>query len=294
LLLDPSGSAEICPEVAGRYTLHAENAGGEVVEAALSLPGPAQDVPTAPATFQGTLSVTPQPVLETSDSSSIIFLHHSCGANLIAQGSLREQLAALGYAFYDHGYNGDGLVLADGTWSGRHFDVPDDNTNPDGLAAIFAQPLHDPPDNTFSHLMQYDVIAIKSCFPVSQIETDAQLVEDRAYYVSIRNRMDHYPNKLFIIATQPPEVPNDTNPDAAARARALTDWLTSSEFLAGHPNIVTFNFFDMLADPATNMLRTQYRTDEDDAHPNELANRTIGPMFAQFADNAIRTYLATR
>ena len=293
LPLDPSGSAETCPEVTGQYTLHAENATGEV-EQVLALAGPGQDTSITAPLSPETSPATPQPIPETSGSVSIIFLHHSCGANLIAQGSVREQLTALGYSFYDHGYNGDGLVLADGTWTGRHFDVPDDNTNPDGFAAIFAQPLHDPPDNTFSHLMQYDVIVFKSCFPVSLIDSDEQLAEYKAHYTSIRNRMDQHPDKLFIIVTQPPEIPNDTNPEAAARARAFTNWLAAPEFLAGHPNVVTFNFFDLLADPATNMLRTEYLTDDYDAHPNELANRTIGPIFSQFVDSTIRDHQLMR
>ncbi len=227
---------------------------------------------------------------EMGDFSRIILLHHSVGANLIAQGGVRERLTDLGYEFYDHGYNDDGLVLADGTSTGRNFDVPDDNTDPDGLAAIFAQPLHDPPDNTFSHLMQYDVIAFKSCFPTSNIQSDEQLADYRSYYLSIRDRMDQYPNKIFIVVTQPPEIPNDTDSEAAARARAFTDWLASDEYLSGHPNVFTFNFFDLLADPSDNMLRAEYRT--DDAHPNEEANQTIAPLFADFVDQAVRTYAA--
>ncbi|MFQ6014424.1 MAG: hypothetical protein ACE5NP_03140 [Anaerolineae bacterium] len=222
----------------------------------------------------------------------VMFLHHSVGANLIEQGGVRQRLTDLGYEFYDHGYNEDGLVLADGTWTGRNFDVPDDNTDPDGFAVIFAQPLHDPPDNTFSQLMQYDAIAFKSCFPTSLIESDAQLAQYKSYYLSIRDRMDQYPNKVFIVVTQPPEIPNDTDPQAAARARAFSDWLASDEYLSGHPNVFTFNLFDLLADPSTNMLRAEYQTDEWDAHPNELANRTIGPLFVNFIDQAIRTYTA--
>jgi hypothetical protein len=227
---------------------------------------------------------------ETGDFGRIILLHHSVGANLIAQGGVRERLTELGYEFYDHGYNDDGLVLADGTSSGRNFDVPDDNTDPDGLAAIFAQPLHDPPDNTFSHLMQYDVIAFKSCFPTSNIQSDEQLADYRSYYLSIRDRMDQYPNKIFIVVTEPPEVPNDTDSEAAARARAFTDWLASDEYLRGHANVFTFNFFDLLADPSDNMLRAEYRT--DDAHPNEEANQTIAPLFADFVDQAVTAYAA--
>ncbi len=219
----------------------------------------------------------------------IIFLHHSVGQGLIDGGGVREGLTARGYAFYDHGYNGEGLRDAAGEYTGTNFDVPDDNTDPNGLAAIFAQPLHDPPDNTFSHLMQYDVIIFKSCFPNSNIGSDEQLAEFQSYYLSMRDRMDQYPNKLFIVVTQPPQVPGASDPDEARRARALADWLASDEFLGGHPNVVTFNFFDLLAGE-DNFLRAGYRVDDYDAHPNEVANQTIGPLFVDFVDQAIRNY----
>ncbi|MBN1180345.1 MAG: hypothetical protein JXD18_14125 [Anaerolineae bacterium] len=217
----------------------------------------------------------------------IIFLHHSCGQNLIEQGGVREGLSALGYEFYDHGYNEEGLRLADGSTTGTHFDVPDDNTNPDGLAVIFGQPLHDPPDNTFSYLMQYDVIIFKSCYPTSNIGSDDQLAEDQAYYLSMRDRMDQYPDKLFIVVTQPPQVPGSSDAEEAERARALADWLASSEFLAGHPNVVTFDFFGLLAG-SDNFLRPEYRYDDTDGHPNEMANQAIGPLFVNFVDQVIQ------
>jgi len=234
----------------------------------------------------------PSPQLAEASFRRVIFLHHSCGANLIEQGGVRQRLAELGYEFYDHGYNEDGLVLADGTWTGRNFDVPDDNTDPSGFAAVFTQPLHDSLDNTFSHLMQYDVIAFKSCFPVSLIESDEELAGYKSYYLTIRGRMDQYPNKIFIVVTQPPEIPADSDAEMAARARAFTNWLASDEYLSGHSNVFTFNFFDLLADPSTNMLRPEYQTAEDDAHPNELANQTIAPLFVDFIDQAVRTYIA--
>ena len=228
-----------------------------------------------------------------ADFRRVIFLHHSVGADLIERGDVRQGLTALGYEFSDHGYNEDGLVLADGTRAGSDFDVPDDNTDPDGLAAIFAQPLDDPPDNTFSHLMQYDVIAFKSCFPTSHIESDAQLAEYKSYYRTIRDRADQYPDKLFIVITPPPEIPFDTDSEAAARARAFADWLTSGEYLSGHPNVFAFDLFDLLADPDTNMLRSKYLTDEYDAHPNEIADQAAGPLFVSFIDRAVETYVAT-
>jgi hypothetical protein len=226
-----------------------------------------------------------------AQGQKIIFLHHSCGENLIAQGGVREGLTALGYEFYDHGYNDDGLTLADGTRPGTNFDVPGDNTDPDGLAAIFAQPLHDPPDNTFSHLMQYDVIGFKSCFPVSNIGDDDELAQYKSYYLSIRDTLDQHPEKTFVIVTQPPQVPASSDPSEAARARAFVDWLQSDEYLSGYPNIFVFDFFDLLAGD-DNFLRPEYRGDEYDAHPNELANQTIGPLFVDFIDQAIRSHQA--
>ncbi len=224
-----------------------------------------------------------------AQATRIIFLHHSCGQNLIEQGGVRQGLTALGYEFYDHDYNEEGLRLADGSYTGTNFNVPDDNTDPDGFAAIFAQPLHDPPDNTFSHLMQYDVIAFKSCFPVSNIWGDEHLAEYKSYYLSIRDRIDQYPNKLFIIVTQPPQVPNSSDPEEAARARAFANWLQSDEYLSGHPNVVVFDFFGLLAG-SDNFLRSDYRVDNYDAHPNNLANSTIGPLFVDFIDQAIRNF----
>ena len=219
----------------------------------------------------------------------IIFLHHSCGQNLIEEGQVREGLSALGYKFYDHGYNGDGLRLSDGTWTGESFNVPDDNTDPDGFAAIFSQPLLDPPENTFSLLMQYDVIVFKSCFPVSNIMDDAQLAAYQSYYLTIRDTTDQYPEKLFVIVTQPPQVPNNTTDEEALRARTFTDWLASDEYLDGHSNLSTFDFFDLLAGD-DHTLRREYRVDVWDAHPNTTANQEIGPIFVDFLDNAIRDH----
>ncbi|MBN1573910.1 MAG: hypothetical protein JW984_12000 [Deltaproteobacteria bacterium] len=217
----------------------------------------------------------------------IIFLHHSCGQGLINGGNVREGLTAKGYQFYDHGYNEEGLRDAKGSYTGRNFNVPGDNTDPDGYAAIFTQKLTSPPKNTFSHLIQYDVILFKSCFPVSNIESDEQLNQYKSYYRTIINRMDQYPNKTFIIVTQPPLVPNETSPAAARRARAFTSWLKSDGFLNGRKNVFVFDFFDLLAG-GDNMLKPGYRVGNHDSHPNDRANREIGPKFVSFIESVIK------
>jgi hypothetical protein len=221
-------------------------------------------------------------------ATRIIFMHHSTGQGLINQGNVRPALTALGYEFWDHGYNGEGLTDNTGTALGINWAVPDDNTDPDGWQTIFSQPVTNPATNTFSHMLEYDVIIFKSCFPASDIQSEEQLADYQAYFATIRNVVDTQPNRLFIAFTTPPLVPAATTPEAAARARQWSEYLTSAEYLSGHPNLLVFDFFDLLAG-TDNYLRAEYRgTDPGDSHPNELANSTVGPIFVDFIDHAIK------
>jgi hypothetical protein len=220
----------------------------------------------------------------------IIFMHHSTGLGLIDQGGVREAFTKLGYQFWDHGYNEDGLTDASGRQLGVNWAVPDDNTDPDGWQVIFAQRVTKPSTNTLSHMLEYDVIIFKSCFPSSDIQDDDQFENYRTYFLSIRDVIDKYPDKLFIPFTTPPLVPGSTSPEAAARARRWAEYLTSSEYLDGHPNIFVFDFFNQLADK-DGYLQAKYRGDDpEDSHPNELANQTVGPVFVKFVDQAIRDF----
>lgn len=228
------------------------------------------------------------------DFTNVIFLHHSTGRNLIRQGGVRERLTAAGFQFWDHDYNYEGLIRPDGTRTGYSYGIPDDNTDPDGLAQLFSQRFCPWPVNAFSGLMQHEVIAFKSCFPVSRITSDEQLAQYKTYYHQIREVMDRHPNRIFIVVTPPPLNPATTDAETAARARAFANWLKSDEFMAGHPNVFTFDFFDLLAegDPAApdfNMLQVAYREGED-SHPNQLANQAIGPLFADFIVEAVQAY----
>lgn len=232
--------------------------------------------------------------VERQDFTNVIFLHHSVGRGLIYQGGVRERLTAAGFQFWDHDYNWEGLVRPDGTRTGYSYGIPDDNTDPDGLARLFSQRVYSWPLNAFSGLMQHEVIAFKSCFPVSDITSDEQLGQYRAWYLGMRDVMDRYPDHIFIVVTPPPLNPAATTPEVAARARAFANWLKSEDFLSGHPNIFTFDLFNLLAEgdpgaPDHNMLRAEYR-EGTDSHPNQLANETIGPLFADFIIEAVQTY----
>lgn len=235
-------------------------------------------------------------VVSNSDFTNVIFLHHSVGRNLINQGGVRERLTAAGFQFWDHDYNWEGLSRPDGTLTGYSYGIPDDNTDPEGLARLFVQRVYAWPLNAFSGLLQHEVIVFKSCFPASSIVSDAQLAQYKAWYLEMREVMDRYPDHIFIAVTPPPLNPAETDPETAARARAFADWLASDDFLAGHPNVFTFDLFGLLAedDPAApdrNMLRAEYR-EGSDSHPNQKANEAIGPQFADFIVDAVQTYRA--
>ena len=228
------------------------------------------------------------------DFTNVIFFHHSVGYNLIHQGGVRELFTKAGYDFWDHGYNSEGLTRPDGTPAGYSYNIPDDNTDPDGLATLFAQPVYGLPINAFSRLLQHEVIAFKSCFTANNISDDEQLETYKSYYLSIRDVMEQHPDKIFIIVTAPPLNPAQTDAETAARARTFANWLKSDEYLSGHPNVFCFDLFDYLAEddpisPDYNMLRDRYRNSTD-SHPNLTANKTIGPIFVDFVIDTIQSY----
>jgi len=146
--------------------------------------------------------------------TNVIFLHHSVGYNLIEEGDVRESLTEAGYSFWDHGYNWHGLRGPDGSPTGYSYNIPDDNTDPDGLAMVFAQQPYGFPLNAFSGLLQHEVIIFKSCFPVSHISSDGQLERYKLYYLAMRDVMDQHPDRIFIVVTPPPLNPAETNAEA--------------------------------------------------------------------------------
>jgi hypothetical protein len=237
--------------------------------------------------------------LSRGEYTNVIFLHHSTGNLLIKQGRVRALMAEAGYDFWDQGYNGFGLKDPAGVRSGYGYFVYHDNTDPDGLARLLAEPAYDLPLNALSGLLQHEVIVLKSCFlPANDIPSDQHLAALRRQYLAMRTSMAEHPDKLFILLTTPPVNPAETSQAAAHRARQLADWLTSAEFLQGWPNLVVFDLYSHLAEddpgsPEYGMLRGDYREGAD-SHPNRTANETIGPVLAAFMIDAIEAYRLSR
>jgi hypothetical protein len=250
-----------------------------------------------------------------SGSVRVIFLHHSVGADLVKYGDVRGLLRqeAPSVELWDHAYNPISLRtlarsvvrrqplmpdhyygLRDG--HGRRvvgsFNVPRDNTDPDGLAAVFGQPVSDPPDNTLSSLLQFDVLAFKSCFTIFPIRSEQQLESFKRSSRSIRDGVERHPSKFFVPMTPPPLRANLTTPEQAALAWRFATWMMSEEFHGNLPNVVPFDLFGTLAvpegSPQAHTLRPEYcQDDPGDTHPNITADRAVAPAFVRVLTRAI-------
>ncbi len=259
------------------------------------------------ATVEVTMSVPPA---GTHGLTNLFFLHHSTGDGLIGQdtvpgGIMRSVITdyntahATSFAFWDHCYNDPGLRNPDGTYPDPpvSYNIPNDNTDPEGLWYLWTSSETDAVTARSAILDNHQVIAFKSCFPASAIGDAATLEQYKTWYLQMRNFFDTRTDRLFVVMSTPPLHRLATNETEAWNARMFANWLSSAEYLPGHPNVVCFNLFDYLAkaddgSATANMLRYEYEGShsDSDSHPNTLANETVGPIFAQFLIDAALAY----
>ncbi len=241
----------------------------------------------------------------------LLFIHHSTGANLIYEGNLREKLKkrSPNIEFWDHSYNllplwqitariipyQTGLSDMNGRITGTDYAINITNTDPQGYADLFSQPIRPPINNAFSKIVaNFDTIMFKSCFPVTKIESDEQLNHYQECYLTIRNRIDKFPGKLFLLFTPPPLRKEMTRHEYAKRAREFSRWMKSSEYLGARENVAVFDFFDILAEnnpnnSNLNMLKSEYcRLLSVDSHPNKRANEEATAELVTFITEQVK------
>lgn len=251
-------------------------------------------------------------------SVKAIFIHHSTGGDMIKHGKVRQLFheTAPHIAFWDHGYDPErikghlhitsrfqshiyGLRDESGRLLSKSFHIPNHNTDPDGLADLFSQLATKPPKNALSHILEFDIIIFKSCYPVTRIGSERQLKAYQTYYFSIRDTIDKYPNKLFISMTPPPLRASLTDQENAGRARQFANWMASETYLENRKNLVVFDYFNALATPPSsaepNVLRPKFCNPIWlDSHPNALAHQTVAPNWVNFiAKTAIKFFTNT-
>ncbi len=215
---------------------------------------------------------------------NFFFIHHSVGQNLWIRGPLIVELYKQNYMPFDMTYT-EGKV--DGYVIGDHTDIPDWPTNfntPKYFQVMYTWELKKPGEH-------HDIIAFKSCFPNSNIESEARLEEFKKDYLSLLPTFKAHPEVLFVPFTTPPLNPAATNKANAARARRLANWL-KYEYSAKLPNVIAFDFFDILANPPDdptepNMLKKEYRSGTD-SHPTAAGDKAVTAAFLPFLNAAMR------
>jgi hypothetical protein len=213
---------------------------------------------------------------------SVLFIHRSVGRNLLHDGQVYAQI---GTSFELHDFDQNTGILSSAVTEEKSlWKIPGNDTRPGSYAELLSFEKQQGNDPTLADIMKYDVIVIKSCYPNSNLKSREELETAQKHYQSIISFFNAQPDKKLLILTSPPLISFKTNPENAARARALANWLAENKLAS---NVFVFNLFDELADKSTNLLRKEYRRRLPwDAHPNAFASRAIAPKFVDFLRTA--------
>ncbi|NJK85725.1 MAG: T9SS type A sorting domain-containing protein [Bacteroidales bacterium] len=239
-------------------------------------------------------------------SQKVIFLHHSTGENLYNEGNVPERIE--GYNL-EHGTNYEITEFAYPNWPYPWDNYPYDYWN------LWVSNACDTTKANVQCLYKlcssYDVIIFKHCYPGSAILEDEEIpniasnvktiANYKLQYRALRDLMDNFPNNKFIVWTLAPLHRLSTNPQKGERSRQFVEWVTNewlSEDGKQHTNIYLFDFWEYTAEHSTtpengkvNCLKYIYERDHSsgDSHPNQFANETIGPLFADFIIQTIQS-----
>ncbi len=265
---------------------------------------PPTNPPIIPPVTPPVTPTTTPPISQNSADQSIIFLHHSTGANLYNSGNVASWFASYN-ASHDTDYSISEMWYPTGVYN--QFNDPINYyrlwvSNLCANANYGAQCLD-------ALAATKDVVVLKHCYTSANIVPDtgnpqinsATLSQEnyKLQYRALRDFMDARPSKLFIILTLPPRhrlasVTSGTAAETAARATAFSNWVKNTwltEDAKSHPNIKVFDLHSYLIG-TDNFLRYEYEASHTvgDSHPNSKANQTLGPLFGQFIVDATAQY----
>ena len=217
-----------------------------------------------------------------SSPVKLIFIHHSCGGNWLADANSDQPYGLLGATLRDNNYF---VSATNYGWEvegvgdvGSNTDIPNWPrwfTGPDSSAIMAA--LYAETDQNFGGFGSWPrlatdpggenrIIMFKSCYPNTDLygnPDDAAYASPNDWEFSVANAKAVYNNlltyfrtrqdKLFIVVTAPPQVLNEYSggsPDPVVRAangRAFNNWLVNDWLDGyGHNNVAVFDYFNVL------------------------------------------------
>ena len=244
-------------------------------------------------------------MLSSLNGQSAIFLHHSTGEGVYVEGGVAGWISNYNSA------NGTSYSVTERSYPDTPY--PWENYPYDYWNLWINNQCNstNPNIQCLNNILQsYDVVIYKHCFPGAGIAADngtpsvsspiKTIANYKLQYRALRNLMDQYPGKKFIVWTLAPLHRLETTTEEASRAREFVNWVKSSwltEDGKSHPNIYIFDFFGLVAESnptpvngKVNCLKYEYEKSHTivDSHPNTLANTTVGPIFAQFIVNTFK------
>jgi hypothetical protein len=210
----------------------------------------------------------------------LIFIHHSCGENWLADedGGLGIALRDNNYFVSDTNYGWGPLDqdVADGNNVGEHTDIghwwnwfrgPNSATYLTALYAEYGQ------NSTYSRLGtdpggENEIVMFKSCFPNSNIDGNSAdpptsgpnplrgqdcssehmtVANVKGIYNDLLTYFATRQDRLFVLVVSPPQVQNNTDATQAANARAVANWLVD-DWLDSYTydNVAVFDFYNVL------------------------------------------------
>lgn len=254
---------------------------------------------------------------------NLLFIHHSCGATLMADkgekageyclwsthpngGGLRKLLRQNNYNVHEATYGSKiGQKTDINNWHAKFRDHTDKILKTDHQDRLYK-------DDSVNN-----IVLFKSCYPNNNIVSDGTLPGDpdspvrtlwnyKAAYKSLLPIFKEYPGTLFVAVTAPPIVKPKMNRIKALflnligkapkqigqRARVFNNWLADIEsgWLSKYclKNVVVFDHYDILTGEGKSNW-TKYPTREGrNSHPSSEGNAIAAKGFIDFINRAIR------
>lgn len=217
-----------------------------------------------------------------------MFFHHSTGECIWGpNGSSTSVPQEMTRYNTQHGYTGQNAVTMNETW----FPVNYDN---DWFLwhEIFETSS---PENILTYFNSNKIIMVKSCFPSSAIEEWGQPIDTATpdyktvfnykwHWRHIITVMKNHPQNFFVIWTNAPLTPAETNSNSAMLSKRFCKWAKDTLAQGLDPvfgqfpsNVYVFDFFSKLTD-ANGFMLLQYATDPNNPHPNATATALVAPI----------------
>ena len=151
------------------------------------------------------------------------------------------------------------------------------------------------PENISNYFNSNKIIMVKSCFPSSAIEEWGQPIDTispdyktvynyKWHWRHIINVMKSHSGNFFVIWTNAPLTPAETNSNSAMLSKKFCKWAKDTLALGLDPlfgafpaNVYVFDFFSKLTD-ANGFMLLQYANGPNDPHPNATATALVAPQ----------------